>query len=498
MTSNDFNCAAVDLGASSGRVVLGRVGDGLLELTELHRFPNNPVADGSGPRWDITAIHRETLAGLRGAAEYEPSSVGIDSWAVDYGLLDGDGTLLAEPRHHRDPRNAAMIERVRERIDDGELYRTTGLQRLPINTLYQLVASLEEGELDSAETLLLIPDLLNYWLTGEIGAEVTNASTTQLFDVRRGEWAHDLARRLELPAHLLPPLRSPGEVVGRPLGEVTARTGLPSSVPVTAVASHDTASAVVAVPATTSRFAYISCGTWSLVGLELDSPVLTERSRAANVTNERGIDGTTRYLRNTMGLWLLQECLRRWRERGFRADLAELLEGAARQPAFRSVLDTDDPAFIAPQDMPTAIGRACSEAGEPVPESPEATVRCVLESLALAHRRTVRNVAELADRDVEIVHLVGGGSRNELLCSLTADACGLPVVAGPAEATALGNVLVQARAHGVVGDRSELRRLVATTQPSRRFEPGGPANQWDAVDRRVPDRARTVGRATVD
>ncbi|GAB3544888.1 rhamnulokinase [Actinopolyspora lacussalsi] len=498
MTSNEFNCAAVDLGASSGRVVLGRVGSDLLELTELHRFGNSPSRDDSGWRWDIGTIHREVLAGLRRAAEHSPSSIGIDSWAVDYGLLDRNGTLLADPRHHRDPRNSGMIERVRERVDDAELYGITGLQQLPINTLYQLVASLEDDELDSAETLLLIPDLLTYWLTGEIGAEITNASTTQLFDVRGEDWAYELARRLGIPSHVLPPLRSPGEFAGTPRAAASAHTGLSPSVRVTSVASHDTASAVVAVPATDRRFAYISCGTWSLVGLELDSPVLTERSRAANVTNERGVDGTTRYLRNTMGLWLLQECLRCWRERGLRADLDELLEGAARQPAFRSVLDTDDPAFIAPQDMPTTIGAACAAAGEPVPESPEATVRCVLESLALAHRRTVRGVAELADREVEVVHLVGGGSRNELLCSLTADACGLPVVAGPTEATALGNVLIQARAHGMAGDLSELRALVAATQPLRRFEPGDSADAWDTVDRRVRDRTGTSTRATVE
>ncbi|NYH77742.1 rhamnulokinase [Actinopolyspora biskrensis] len=485
MTRTDFTCAAVDLGASSGRVVAGEVAAGKLELTELHRFPNSPSRTEAGLRWDISRIHREVLTGLDAASAYAPASVGIDSWAVDHGLLDETGNLLAEPYHHRDTRTEGMMERVRELVTDEELYRVTGLQRLPINTLYQLLASEESGQLESARTMLLLPDLLNYWLTGNIGAEITNASTTQLFDVLGDDWAHDLVRRLGLPTRLLPPPHSPGRCAGTLLAEVGTRTGLPAGLPVTSVASHDTASAVVAVPAATERFAYISCGTWSLVGLELDSPVLTERSRAANFTNERGVEGTTRYLRNTMGLWLLQECLRRWRELGMRRELGELLEGAARLPAFRSVLHTDDPAFIASQDMPTAIATACANVGEPVPETPEETVRCVLESLALAHRTTVRDAARLADHEVEVVHMVGGGSRNDLLCQLTADACGLPVVAGPAEATALGNVLVQARAHGAAGDRAAARELVAETQPLRRFEPTGGAQEWSAVEARV-------------
>ncbi|MDR7303726.1 rhamnulokinase [Haloactinomyces albus] len=485
MPEIDYTCAAIDLGASSGRVVVGKVGDGELGLTEVHRFPNAPVSRTSSLHWDVSRLYREILDGLRKAASYTPSSAGIDSWAVDYGLLDDCGRLLAEPRHHRDPRTRDSIEEVREHVSDQELYRVTGLQQLPINTLYQLVADRAELRLDDARKLLLIPDLFIHWLTGEVGAEITNVSTTQLYDVSTGDWAHDLMRTLDLPTHLLAPLREPGDQAGTLRADVAERTGLGSGFSVTTVASHDTASAVAAVPATREDFAYISCGTWSLVGLELDSPVLGEQSRAANITNERGIDGTTRYLRNTMGLWLLQECVRTWHQHGWTERLDALLDRAAREPAFTSVIDTDDPAFLTPQDMPAAIANACAHAGEPVPSTPAATVRCLLESLAMAHRRTLRDVARLADRHVGVVHLVGGGSRNALLCQLTADACGVPVIAGPTEATALGNILVQARAHGVLGERAELRKLVAETQPLRHFEPSGNERAWAAAESRL-------------
>lgn len=477
--------AAVDLGASSGRVVVGRVGDGELALTEVRRFANAPVSADGGLYWDVSRLYREVLDGLRAAAPHAPVSAGIDSWAVDYGLLDDSGELVAQPRHHRDPRGRVSVDAVRERVGDRELYRTTGLQQLPINTLYQLVADRARLNLADARRLLLIPDLFVHWLTGEVGAEITNASTTQLFDVGTGDWARPLMRELDLPTHLLPPLREPGEPAGTLSPATAQHTGLGGDFPITTVASHDTASAVAAVPATRDDFAYISCGTWSLVGLELDGPVLTEESRLANVTNERGLDGTTRYLRNTMGLWLLQECVRVWQGSGDSESLEALVRRAADEPELASLIDTEDPAFLTPQDMPTAVAEACARAGEPVPSTPAATVRCLLDSLALAHRRTLRDVARLADRDVGVIHLVGGGSRNALLCQLTADACGLPVIAGPTEATALGNVLVQARADGALGDRAELRKLVADTQPLRHYAPRGDEHVWAAAESRV-------------
>ncbi|URM94265.1 rhamnulokinase [Actinomadura madurae] len=460
--------AAVDLGASSGRVMAGRVGPGTLTLDEVRRFANRPVRVNGTLHWDVLGLYGNVLDGLR-AAPPGLVSAGIDSWAVDYGLLDADGDLLGNPVHYRDGRTAGVMERIRAELGDDLLYQASGLQFLPFNTIYQLAAD----DLAAASTLLLIPDLLAYWLTGEIGAERTNASTTGLLDVRDGTWSRELLARLDLPAAILPPLRDPGSVIGALRPDVAAETGH-SALPVTAVGSHDTASAVVAVPATTERFAYISCGTWSLVGVELDAPVLTEASRKANFTNEGGVDGTVRYLRNVMGLWLLQESLRTWGG----PDLPALLAEAADVPGLRSLVDPDDPEFLPPGDMPARIAAHCRRRGFPEPSTRAETVRCILDSLALAHRAALRQASRLSGRDVDVVHLVGGGSRNDLLCRLTADAGGLPVVAGPVEATALGNVLIQARAHGAAGGLAECRALVAATQDVRRYTPSGDEARW--------------------
>lgn len=333
----------------------------------------------------------------------------------------------------------------------------------------------------AARQALLIPDLMGYWLTGVMGTEVTNASTTQLLDASSRTWSASLAERVGVDVGLFPPLRQPGSRIGDLLPEVLEAAGLRGPVPVTAVASHDTASAVVAVPAAAGeRFAYISTGTWSLAGLELERPVLTEASRLANFTNETGIDGTVRYLRNIMGLWLLQECVREWE-----TELTPLLAAAASLPPLRSVIDAADPAFLAPGHMPDRIREACRATGQPVPSSPSEITRCILDSLALAHRRAIDDAQHLADHPIDVVHIVGGGVRNTLLCRLTADACGLPVVAGPAEAAALGNVLVQARALGVVGDRGEMRSLLARTQPLTRYEPSGDPAAWDEAAARL-------------
>ncbi|WP_326718753.1 rhamnulokinase [Streptomyces sp. NBC_00243] len=474
--------AAVDLGASSGRVMVGRVGPDSLDLTEAHRFRNRPVRVPEGLRWDVLGLYAGVLDGLRAAGQVD--SVGIDSWAVDYGLLDADGALLGNPVHYRDARTEGVAEKVWASVPAADLYAATGLQYAPFNTLYQLTAARSSPQLASAERLLLIPDLLAYWLTGEAGTELTNASTTQLIDPRTRDWSYDLAAKLGIDLKLFAPLRSPGDPAGFLRPEVLEETGLTGPVPVTAVGSHDTASAVAAVPATGEHFAYICTGTWSLAGLELDAPVLTEASRAANFTNELGLDSTVRYLRNIMGLWLLQECLREWGD----PELTSLLKQAAEVAPLRSLVDAGDAAFLAPGRMPSRIADACRESGQPVPGSPAEVTRCILDSLALAHRRAVTEAQALADHPVDVVHIVGGGARNDLLCQLTADACGLPVVAGPAEAAALGNVLVQARAHGLVGDRTSMRRLLARTQPLRRYEPTGDAGVWRAAEDRLLSR----------
>lgn len=487
MSARVKSYAAVDLGASSGRVMVGRAGPDTLELAEAHRFPNRPVRVPEGLRWDVLALYAGVLDGLRAAGSRcggRLDSVGIDSWAVDYGLLDADGALLGNPVHYRDGRTEGVAEKVWTTVPAEELYAATGLQYAPFNTLYQLTAARSTAQLAQARRVLLMPDLLAYWLTGEQGTELTNASTTQLIDPRTRDWARGVADRLGVDLGLFPPLRHPGDPAGLLRAEVLEETGLAGPVPVTAVASHDTASAVAAVPAAGERFAYICTGTWSLAGLELTAPVLTEESRAANFTNELGLDGTVRYLRNIMGLWLLQECVRAWGD----PDLGGLLREAAKVPALRSVVDAGDAAFLAPGRMPERIAQACRASGQPVPGSPAEVTRCILDSLALAHRRAVEDAQRLAGHPVDVVHVVGGGTRNALLCQLTADACGLPVVAGPTEAAALGNVLVQARAHGTAGDLAGMRELLVRTQPLTRYAPRGGTARWRAAEARLADR----------
>lgn len=471
--------AAVDLGATSGRVIVGTVGPNDLGLEEVHRFSNGAVTEADGTlHWDIERLHREVLTGLAAAGEVD--AIGIDAWAVDYGLLDASGTLVRDPYCYRDGRTDGMREEVLDLVEGADLYATTGLQQLPFNTIYQLMA---EATLDDVATMLLVPDLLTYWLTGETGAEATNASTTQLYDIRTRAWATGLAERVGLPPGILPRLREAGEVVGPLLPAAAEATGLPPWTPVVAVGSHDTASAVVGVPfADSSRAAYISSGTWSLVGVELEEPVLTEAARLADFTNEGGVDATIRFLRNVAGLWVLSETMRTWGT----DDLATLLAEAEAAPAFGPMVDIDAPAFLPPGDMPTRIAEACRGAGQQPPNTRGEMARCILESLALAYRRNVRLAGSLSGRPVDVVHVVGGGARNELLCQLTADACGVPVLAGPVESTALGNVLVQARTLGAnLPDLAAMRTLIAATHEVRHYQPSG-GDQWTQADAQLP------------
>lgn len=474
--------AAVDLGASSGRVVLGHVADGRLRTREVHRFGNGAVRLVDGLHWDAVGLFREILTGLRLTAPDAPVSIGVDSWAVDYGLLDDRGGLLGEPFCYRDSRTDDVSRQVVESIGSAELYARNGLQFLQFNTIFQLAAAAGGAQLAAARKLLLMPDLLGFWLTGRQGAELTNASTTGLLDARAHEWCPELARTVGIDASLLPALHRPGEVIGPLLPHVAEETGL-ANTSVVAVGSHDTASAVVGVPARESNFAYVCTGTWSLTGVELPEPVLTEEARAANFTNEVGVDGTVRFLRNIMGLWLLQESLRTWgmSEQELPAVLAE----AARAEPLTSVVDAEDTRFFAPGDMPSRIAESCRETAQPVPESRGAVVRCILESLALAHRRAIRAAAELSGRDVEVVHLVGGGAHNELLCQFTADAVGAPVVAGPTEATSVGNLLVQARAAGHVDDLREIREVVAASHQLTHYTPSGATAPWNRAESRL-------------
>ena len=485
MSSPTTAFAAVDLGASSGRVMVGQVGPDSLTLTEAHRFANRPVSVLDTMHWDILALYREALDGLRSALRsgHHLSGIGVDSWGVDYGLLDATGALIGNPVHYRDARTTGVPEKIAQTLSPDRLYHATGIQDQPFNTVNQLVAAQGSASLGAARQLLMIPDLISYWLTGTAGAEITHASTTQLLNPRNGTWSGEVAAALGIELSLFPPLRHPGDPAGTLLPDVAQQIGADAPIPVTAVGSHDTASAVVAVPAEHDRFAYISCGTWSLAGMELPAPIMTEDSRLANFTNELGVDGTVRYLRNIMGLWLLQESQRAWAAAGTPWELADLLHRAGQAAPLRSVVDAQDPAFLAPGGMPERIADACRRAGQPVPQDPPATVRCILDSLALAHRRAIAEAQRLSGRSVEVVHIVGGGSYNELLCQLTADACDLPVVAGPAEATALGNLCVQARAAGVLrGGLGEVRALLRSTQVLRRYEPSGNTTEWAAAE----------------
>ncbi|APX02735.1 rhamnulokinase [Arthrobacter sp. QXT-31] len=465
--------AAVDIGASSGRVILGRISAGTAEMETVHRFPNGVVQSEGGLRWDFDALFTEVLTGLAAAAKTAAghgqtvTSIGIDTWAVDYGLVNKAGEITAQPYSYRDERSRAAVARVHEKLDPARLYAATGLQFLQFNTLYQLAT---EPDLDGLQALL-IPDLIGYLLTGVRRTEATNASTTGLLDAPTGRWANGFFTALGFPEDLFPPLIRPGETLGALLPGIAERTGLPSATEVVAVGSHDTASAVAAVPAEQENFAYISSGTWSLVGLELQQPVLTEASRAANFTNERGVDGTVRYLRNVGGLWLLSECQRAWAADGYRPEIGDLLDAAAALPPGGPRINPDDPAFIAPDNMPDRIRAAVRATGAVLPGEPAAIVRCILDSLAAGYARTIADAERLAGQPVDVVHIVGGGSQNKLLCRLTAQATGKPVIAGPVEATALGNVLVQARAAGALaGGLDALREVVRASHRLDRFE----------------------------
>lgn len=483
-----MHVAAVDLGASSGRVMLADVRPDRIVLQEVHRFPNRPREHEGHLRWDIQDLYAGVLAGLRRATADAPglAGIGVDSWAVDYGLLRADGQLLADPVHYRDRRTDGRVAELQALVPATDLFAISGLQQQPFNTAVQLLAAKATGDLDQASRLLLIPDLVSYWLTGRAGVERTNASTTQLYDVRSGQWSAELLDRLGLPTRILPELVDAGTLCGPLLPAVRRSVGARDDLQVVAVGSHDTASAVVGVPASAERFAYISSGTWSLVGVELDRPVLSEAARAANFTNEGGVDHTIRLLHNVMGLWLVQESLRTWAAQGAPASLADLLSEAAALPALARVIDPDHPSLLPPGDQPVRIAALCAASGQPLPSSRAELVRTILDSLALAYRRSVRVAGQLSGAEVDLIHVVGGGANNALLCQLTADACGRPVLAGPVEAAAIGNALVQARALGAVeGGLAELRAIISRSCRVVRYEPSGSERDWAAAEARV-------------
>ncbi|MGB3634457.1 MAG: rhamnulokinase family protein [Rubrobacteraceae bacterium] len=464
---------AVDLGAESGRVLAASLKDGYVELEEIHRFPNEPVKLNDGLHWNVLGIFAEVKEGLRKAGEEVEGieSVGIDSWAVDFALLDREGTLISNPYNYRDPRTEGMIEQAFERVPEEEIYRTTGIQFIRINTLYQLLAMEDSPLLQVADSLLLIPDLIGYWLTGRKACEFTNATTTQLYDLEVGDWAWELLDRMSLPAHMFPEIVPPATEFGNLLPEIVQEVGLGESLPVISVGSHDTASAVVAVPAEGDDFAYISSGTWSLVGVETPKPVITQEAMELNFTNEGGVGDRTRFLKNVMGLWILQECRKTWAEEGHEYSYDELERLAREAPAFGAVVDADHPAFFSPGDMPSRIKEFCEKTGQETPKEPGQVVRCVLESLALKYQQVLKQASQLSGKSVKTIHVVGGGSQNSLLCQLTADAAELPVLSGPVEATALGNAMVQALAGGYLDSLEDIRATIRRSSDVTRYIP---------------------------
>lgn len=474
---------AVDLGATSGRVVNVRVEADALDLDLVRRFPTRAIEEPGGAlTWDFDTLLAEVRLSLVDAAgRARADSVAIDSWAVDYGLLDEAGRQLGPVHAYRSSRTDGVMEAVCERLGRERIYGLTGIQFLPFNTVYQLVASRDTAEYLAASTLLMVPDLVNHALCGSITGEVSNSSTTQLLDVASRSWSDDLVAELGLRRHLLPDLHEPGTELG-PVRGVDPRV---NGLRVVAAASHDTASAVAGVPLRADRPGiYISCGTWSLVGCELPSPVTTSDALAANITNELGVDGTVRLLKNVTGLWLLEECRRTWAAQGTPTDAEELVAAAASVQGGRSVIDPDDPRFSAPGNMPARITSACRETGQPAPSSPAEVTRTILDSLAMTWRSTVNTIERVAGFEAEIIHLVGGGSSIPLLRKLCASACGRPVLAGPAEATVAGNALVQAVAGGVVPDLAHGRHLVERALPLVQVMPEETLD-WSALSGRI-------------
>jgi len=465
---------AIDLGAESGRAILGALDAGQLTLEELHRFPNTPVRLPTGLYWDTLRLFHEIRHALficGRERKLDLDGIGIDTWGVDFALLGADGALVDNPRHYRDARTNGMLEKTFASVPREEIFRQTGIQFMPINTLYQLHAMRLNASpaLDSAARLLFMPDLFNYWLTGEMRAEVSIASTSQFYNPVAKQWAGTLFRRLNLPDRILPEVVPSGTRLGALLPEIAEASGLSANTPVYATACHDTAAAVAAVPAQGADWCYISSGTWSLMGVELDAPLIDDRSLAANFTNEAGAGNTIRLLKNIAGLWLLQECRRAWALEGRAYSYEELSKLAAAAPPSRTLIDPD--AFVQPDRMPERIAEYCRAHGHASPDQPAGMTRLILDSLAASYRQALDHLETLLDRRINRVHIVGGGSRNELLNQLAANATGRTVIAGPAEATAAGNILVQAIGANAVSGIAEARDIVRRSFPLRTYQP---------------------------
>lgn len=484
---------AFDMGAESGRALVGQLADGRLTLEEKHRFAN-PVGRMNGHlHWDLLAQWEHLKAGLRtAAATREPiHGIGIDTWGVDYGLLDEKGELLGFPYHYRDARTDGVMEQTFARVRREDIFDATGIQFMQLNTLFQLIAHHRHQPrlLEMAHTLLFMPDLFNYLFTGVKKSEHSIATTSQMYDPRRRGWAVSMLEDLGLPTHFLPEIVPSGTILGELRDDVAEECGV-GKIPVIAPACHDTGSAVAAVPAEGpslgapgGNWCYISSGTWSLMGVELDQPIINAKSLAYNYTNEGGVGGSIRFLKNIMGLWLVQECRRAWIAQGQELGYAELTEMARQAAPLRSIVNPDDPPFLSPGEMPQKIADFCRRTNQPVPENPGQFVRACLDSLALTYRATIEGLEDILGQKIAVIHIVGGGTQNKLLNQMTADACGRRVIAGPVEATGIGNILVQAMATGAIKSLSDARAVVRNSFPVEHYEPAGTARWDEAYDR---------------
>jgi rhamnulokinase len=474
------NYLAIDLGAESGRTIVGTLENSVLSLAETHRFSNGPVQLPDGLHWDVLRLWSDIQAGISASAAKLPlSSLALDTWGVDFALLDRNGALLGNPYHYRDARTDGLLDEAFRRVPREQIFAQTGIQFMQINTLYQLLAmSLQKSPiLEAAQTFLTIPDLFNFWLSGKIHCEFTNATTTQCFDPIRRTWAFSLLEALDIPTHILPPVCEPGTTLGSLLPEIAANTGA-GAIPVIAPACHDTGSAVVAVPAENKDFAWISSGTWSIMGCEADQPSVTLKTLDYNFTNEGGVFGSWQLSKNIIGLWLVQECRRTWRHQGEDLSYDEITRLASEAKPFLAVIDPDDVSFLHPGDMPERIRQFCVKTNQPVPQTKGEIVRVALESLALKYRLTLDRLEELNGKRLDPIHIIGGGTKNRLLNQLTSDCTSRRVVTGPVEATAIGNVLMQSIALGQLGSLTDARAVVRKSFNVETYNPGS-STGWD-------------------
>ena len=491
MVKTTLNFLAIDLGAESGRTILGKLDGQHLDLSEVHRFPNLPVwvnTKSGQPTlyWDILQLWQNVKEGITRAV-HKPnvliSGIGIDTWGVDFGLLDRQGTLIANPIHYRDSRTDSMMEEAFKRMPRRQIFELTGNQFLQLNTLYQILSLVtsHSPSLEAAETLLTMPNLLNYWLTGRMACEFTHATTTQCFDPRLGNWSDPLLQAMQIPRRLFPEIIQPGTVLGPLLPTVAKELG--GNLQVIAPATHDTGSAVAVVPAKGKGFAWISCGTWSVMGTEIDHPVINQESLDTNFTNEGGVGNTIRFSKNIMGLWPLQECRRYWASQGEDLSYQDLTTLAQSAPPFIAVIDIDFGEFLKPGEMPTRIQEYCRRTGQAVPETKASLARTILEGIALKYRYVLECLEKMTHQKLEPLHIVGGGTQNRLLSQFAADATGRLVVTGPAEATAAGNILMQAVALGALDSVQQAREVVRNSFEVSEFEPAAQTGWDEAYDK---------------